>query len=1032
MASFQPSTAVYAAVSNQNAPAGTFTPGTKVQVGSHRVVIEKYLSEGGFAHVYVVRLPAPQNAVAVLKRVAVADKEALANMRNEVETMKRLRGHEHIVTYIDSHASQLKGGGYEVFLLMEYCSGGGLIDFMNTRLKNRLTEPEILDIFGDAAEGVACMHYLRPPLLHRDLKVENILISKLPDGRKKFKLCDFGSAAPPRPAAKSAAEGRLIEDDVQKHTTLQYRSPEMIDVYRHKPIDEKSDVWALGVLLYKLCYYTTPFEEQGQMAILSANFKFPAYPSFSDKLKKLVAVMLMEDPQGRPNIYQIVKDVSHLRAKECPIHDAYCGRTPSEARSTQRLPARETNVKSPPMVGAKVESPEPQRQQLPEVKPMRRGRLAATSQSVAAGQSPAPDKPRRQDPFAALDSKNYDERAKAIDELSQKYPAVDDFSSLQSKGKFEFGDGAPEAPKKTTKKSEINKRVTDALADEAFAARPVTSTSSVRRSVLRQSTNPTPSNAKHFAIGPPDLHSLKQPQPQRPGMVSTGTMTSRPSSPAKTLPPRPQKASFEVWRVPQRSDDVSPRISSISRFDNLAARHSPLRDLSRSPLPEVLHSPSSSRPSLEGNRPTLDVVGELHRSRSTNAASETQHRRRGSGMFRRTSSKRESKQPSGIHGDLSTPPSPGVFEDTNIVSDMDYLRTIEAEHGAAFKSGHHRRSSSTMRNIKHASLPSLGGAKIKFAGRLGETFKRFESTRAPAPSGENIDTTSSTTTPLAAQADPDDELIDLDREERQGEISANEREANVIAVEDSPEQRRELERRQLEAEERRVEEAAAAYRTRVANGRLATYGASQPSARASAIQNRVRSLLDETSRDNPIKRTAEGYGRYTGNELDDKQSPESEEPPEDQVVFRNVSTMHGASKISASHSSYKGVSTSGASTGGSSRPVPPKPSVAPKPVSLRTGSNSSKPQLNTHITATDKVPPQNLMDESPDQPPSSTSTNKNFIGGSPSDWEANFARRYPRLSVELLDTEDTVTSATAVNEKAAKDVPLSTQRVKDI
>lgn len=271
------------------APAGTFAPGTKVQVGNHRVIIEKYLSEGGFAHVYVVRLPKPADGVesGVLKRVAVPDKETLANMRTEVETMKRLKGHKHIVRYMDSHASQLKGGGYEVFLLMEYCAGGGLIDFMNTRLQNRLTESEILKIFSDVAEGVACMHYLKPPLLHRDLKVENVLISSSGSSRT-YKLCDFGSAAPPRPAATNAAEGRLIEDDVQKHTTLQYRSPEMIDVYRKQPIDEKSDIWALGVLLYKLCYYKTPFEEVGQMAILNARFKYPAYPVFSDRLKMLI------------------------------------------------------------------------------------------------------------------------------------------------------------------------------------------------------------------------------------------------------------------------------------------------------------------------------------------------------------------------------------------------------------------------------------------------------------------------------------------------------------------------------------------------------------------------------------------------------------------------------------------------------------------------------------------------------------------------------------------------------------------------
>ncbi len=268
---------------------GTFAPGTKVQVGSHRVIVEKYLSEGGFAHVYVVRVPkdgGQRSDVAVLKRVAVPDKEALASMRTEVETMKKLKGHTHIVTYIDSHASQLKGGGYEVFLLMEYCEGGGLIDFMNTRLQYRLTEPEILKIFSDVAEGVACMHYLRPPLLHRDLKVENVLISG--STSPTYKLCDFGSAAPPRPAAKTAAEGRLIEDDVQRHTTLQYRSPEMVDVYRKQPIDEKSDIWALGVLLYKLCYYTTPFEEQGQMAILNATFKYPAHPNFSERTKKLI------------------------------------------------------------------------------------------------------------------------------------------------------------------------------------------------------------------------------------------------------------------------------------------------------------------------------------------------------------------------------------------------------------------------------------------------------------------------------------------------------------------------------------------------------------------------------------------------------------------------------------------------------------------------------------------------------------------------------------------------------------------------
>lgn len=165
---------------------------------------------------------------------------------------------------------------------------------MNTRLQHRLTEPEVLKIFSDVTLGVAAMHYLEPPLLHRDLKVENVLIA-ISGG---YKVCDFGSCAVVQPAGQTPAECRLLEEDIQKHTTLQYRSPEMVDVYRRLPIDEKSDIWALGVLLYKLCYYTTPFEEQGTLAILNAKYTFPSHPSFSERLKNLIGEFLGGESRG--------------------------------------------------------------------------------------------------------------------------------------------------------------------------------------------------------------------------------------------------------------------------------------------------------------------------------------------------------------------------------------------------------------------------------------------------------------------------------------------------------------------------------------------------------------------------------------------------------------------------------------------------------------------------------------------------------------------------------------------------------------
>lgn len=152
-----------------------------------------------------------------------------------------LQGHPNIVHLIDAKSYPIGGGRHEVYILMEFCSGGGIIDMMNRRLRERLTEPEILQIFVDVCEAVAYMHNLKPALLHRDLKVENILQA----GAMSFKLCDFGSAATTSKAPVSSSEIRALENDLNRHTTLQYRAPEMVDPYLRRPIDEKSGAFLI-------------------------------------------------------------------------------------------------------------------------------------------------------------------------------------------------------------------------------------------------------------------------------------------------------------------------------------------------------------------------------------------------------------------------------------------------------------------------------------------------------------------------------------------------------------------------------------------------------------------------------------------------------------------------------------------------------------------------------------------------------------------------------------------------------------------
>ncbi|TFK26780.1 hypothetical protein FA15DRAFT_667070 [Coprinopsis marcescibilis] len=396
---------------------GTLAPGQTIAVNKYTVQVERYLSQGGFAHVYLVRTPTPvyNTTHHVLKRIAVANESMLSEVKKEVDIMRVLKGHPTIVHLIDASWHRLPNGTYEVFILMEYCPGGGIIDMMNRRLRERLTEAEILQIFVDVCEGVAFMHNSRPPLLHRDLKVENILQSS----STSYKLCDFGSATTVQRPPANTQEIRALEYDLGRHTTIQYRAPEMIDLYSKRPIDEKSDIWALGVLLYKLCYYTTPFEEHGSLAILNVQYRIPPYPVYSSQMNMLIGSMLREHGTQRPTVFELLKHVHHLRGTKSQFnYDVPVPQPLIPKHRHQQVVPKPTPSPKPPSQGtdhhshrpigghpnglrsAPALSSSPPRNQgvqarekvLEAIAPMRRGRPNNHSREDSTSRQPSPHK----------------------------------------------------------------------------------------------------------------------------------------------------------------------------------------------------------------------------------------------------------------------------------------------------------------------------------------------------------------------------------------------------------------------------------------------------------------------------------------------------------------------------------------------------------------------------------------------------------------------------------------------------------------
>jgi len=286
--------------------AGRFPQGT-VLSGRYRVV--SLLGRGGMGEVYLAEDTQLQRRVAlkVLLEDAAADPERRKRFAREACAAAALN-HPHIVTV---HSVEEDAG--RLFLTLEYVEGRTLAGRIPP---GGLAVEELLTIAIPLADAVAAAH--EGGITHRDLKPANVMLTK--DGR--VKVLDFGLAKLREPAAladaettaamqgwghaavPSTVEGRILG-------TVAYMSPEQAE---GKPVDHRSDLFSLGIMLYEMATGERPFKGDTDISVLSAILKdtppsvVEVRPDVPRELARIVKGCLQKAPVER---YQSARDLKN-------------------------------------------------------------------------------------------------------------------------------------------------------------------------------------------------------------------------------------------------------------------------------------------------------------------------------------------------------------------------------------------------------------------------------------------------------------------------------------------------------------------------------------------------------------------------------------------------------------------------------------------------------------------------------------------------------------------------------------------------
>jgi len=217
-----------------------------VLAGKYRV--ERVLGRGGMGVVVAAHHIHLDERVAIkfLLPEAAGNAEALARFAREARAAVKIKS-EHVARVSD--VGTLAGG--EPYMVMEYLEGGDLGDWLQKH--RRLSMEQATEFLLQACEAIAEAHSLG--IVHRDLKPANLFVIRTPSGALSVKVLDFGISKVTRWGG-SAPDASMTKTSALMGSPL-YMSPEQLQ--SPKDVDARSDIWALGVILYELLKGECPF-----------------------------------------------------------------------------------------------------------------------------------------------------------------------------------------------------------------------------------------------------------------------------------------------------------------------------------------------------------------------------------------------------------------------------------------------------------------------------------------------------------------------------------------------------------------------------------------------------------------------------------------------------------------------------------------------------------------------------------------------------------------------------------------------------